>query len=304
MTLTAQQLASRNDGIGGSDAAAAVGLSPYKTPYELWLEKTGRREPEDLSDNDRVYFGNLLEDVVASEFARRRNCRVQRHRATIVHPKHAILRAHIDRRLIGVREGLECKTADLRMAARWGEEDTDDIPLEYWAQSVHYLAVTGFSAWHVAALIGGNTFRSYIVPRDEEAIEALISKELAFWDCVRTDTPPDPITLDDATLRWPSHIEGKRLVATAEIASAVASLSNTKARIKELEAEKAAAELKIKSFLGDAESLLDAEGRTLCTWKQAKASRVFDKERFEQEQPELHEHYLTTRPGSRRFLVK
>lgn len=304
MTLTAQQLASRNDGIGGSDAAAAVGLSPYKTPYELWLEKTGQRQPEDLSDNDRIHFGNLLEDVVAGEFSRRKRLRVFRQRATLVHPKHPILRANIDRRVVGARAGLECKTADLRLAARWGEEDSDDIPLEYWAQAVHYLAVTGYEAWHVAVLIGGNTFRMYVVPRDEEAIAALVEKELAFWECVRTGTPPDPITLDDTTLRWPSHIEGRRLLAPANIAADIATLKDVKAQIKTLEAEEDKLALRIKAYMEDAEALVDSEGKTLCTWRQARPSRGFDVQTFKAEQPELFEHYQISKPGSRRFLIK
>jgi len=294
----------RMKGIGGSDAAAAVGLSEWKSPYELWLEKIGAAPPPDLSDNESVRFGALLEDVVAEEFARRRGVRVWRQRSTLYHRTHNFMFAHIDRRIVGAREGLECKTASVRMAKRWGEENTDEIPIEYWAQAAHYLAVTGYDGWHVAVLIGGNDFRMYYVPRDDEAIAALIERELAFWECVKTGVPPDPMTLEDVKVRWPSHIEAKRVNATPEIVDALARFKEINAQIKALEKEQEPLEIAVKSFMADAAELVDERGKVLCTWKQAKASRVFDKDRFAQENPELYERYLVERPGSRRFLVK
>ncbi len=70
-------LAGRKKGIGGSDVAAILGFSPYKSPYQLWLDKTGRSERKE-SQNESAHFGNLLEDVVAKEFSRRSGMKVQR----------------------------------------------------------------------------------------------------------------------------------------------------------------------------------------------------------------------------------
>ena len=72
-----QFLAGRKKGIGGSDVAAILGFSPYKSPYQLWLDKTGRSERKE-SQNESAHFGNLLEDVVAKEFSRRSGMKVQR----------------------------------------------------------------------------------------------------------------------------------------------------------------------------------------------------------------------------------
>ncbi|RXJ70761.1 hypothetical protein CS022_22280 [Veronia nyctiphanis] len=112
----------RRLGIGGSDVAAILGLSPYRTAYEVWEEKTGRSEPDDLSDNDRVHFGNELEDVVAREYARRTGQKVQKRNHPFVHKTQPWLRANIDRHIVGADKGLECKTAD-KWAARdmWGK---------------------------------------------------------------------------------------------------------------------------------------------------------------------------------------
>ncbi|NLH44914.1 MAG: endonuclease, partial [Acholeplasmataceae bacterium] len=71
-------LKARNSGIGGSDAGIIVGLNKWKSPFQLWLEKTGQVEAESLSDNEFVYWGNVLEQVVADEFTVRTGKKVMR----------------------------------------------------------------------------------------------------------------------------------------------------------------------------------------------------------------------------------
>jgi putative phage-type endonuclease len=273
MTTTAPTF-DRLSGIGGSDAAAAVGLSPWKTPYELWREKTGEVAPPDLSDNDAVHFGTVLEDVVAQEFARRTGNTVRRVNEVLRHETVPHLYGHIDRRLVGVREGLECKTASLRMAKQWGEQGTDDIPIEYAIQASHYLAITGFEAWHVAVLIAGSDFRVYRVVRDEELIGSLVERERTFWRAVEERTPPDIATLDDAKARWPFD-RTPTVRATAEIENSVRRLAMVRGLLKELEAEDEKLQVAIKSHMGDAGKLLPVEGeRTLVTWKSQTATRL------------------------------
>jgi putative phage-type endonuclease len=261
-------------GIGGSDAAAAVNLSRWKSPYRLWQEKIGVPTVDDvLADKEQIRFGELLEDIVAREFARRRGVRVQRERQTLRHRDYPFMLAHIDRRIIGSREGLECKTASLRMARDWGEEDTDEIPVEYLAQAAHYLAVTGYVVWHVAVLIAGNDYRMYRIERDAELIEALIERERAFWAHVESRTPPEPTTLDDAFARWPQDTGETRLV-TPEIAADVTQLKEYRRTARSLKAQMESCELRIKNFIGGATGLNDEAGRTLLTWKTQSAARV------------------------------
>lgn len=273
MALSAEKLQVRLSGLGGSDAAAAVNLSRWKSPLRLYQEKLGEIEPDDLSDNEAVHFGNVLEDVVADEFSRRRGLKVQRDRRTLRHPDHTFMLAHIDRRVVGAREGLECKTASLRMCKEWGEEDSDEVPIEYLVQSSHYIAVTGFDAWNVAVLIAGNDFRMYRIERDEELIESLIARELDFWERVKTRIPPEPTTIEDAFSRWPQD-SGKSISATGEIAVDLASLKQLKTDEKSIEKSIEETGLRIRNFMQDATTLLGPDGKAIATWKTQSASRI------------------------------
>jgi putative phage-type endonuclease len=187
-------LQQRQQGIGGSDAAAAIGLSRFKTPYQLYLEKRGELAAENLDDKEVIRFGNLMEEVIAREYARRNGVKVRRRNAILEHPKYPWMRANVDRLIEGQRIGLECKNVDA-MAFRfgeWGEPGTDEVPDEYLFQCVHYMAVLDYPEWHLAACVGGNKLKTYIVRRDPELEQMLIEQEHAFWTRVENDDQPAP----------------------------------------------------------------------------------------------------------------
>lgn len=273
MSLSAEQLQTRLTGLGGSDAAAATNLSRWKSPLRLYQEKVGEIAPDDLSDNEAVHFGNVLEDVVADEFARRRGLKLMRDRRTMRSSDHPFMLAHIDRRVVGAREGLECKTASLRMVKEWGEEDTDEVPIEYLAQSAHYMGVTGWDAWNVAVLIAGNDFRMYRIERDDELIADLITRECEFWTCVQSRTPPEPTTIEDAFARWPQDT-GKPIRTDDATSIAFTHLKQLKADAKSIDLAIEAEELTVKNYMRDATTLLGADGKPLCTWKTQSANRI------------------------------
>lgn len=179
-------LSTRNSGIGGSDAGIIMGLNPYKSLYELWLEKTGAKEPDDLSNNERVYWGTQLEDLVAKEFAKRTSYEVRRI-GTVQSVEHPFMIANIDRWIVGRDFGLECKTAGAYADKDWQD---DEVPVSYYCQCLHYMAVTGAPCWYIAALIGGNKFVYKKIERNEDDIKALIAEEKKFWEMVKTNTPP------------------------------------------------------------------------------------------------------------------
>ena len=128
----------RNRGLGSSDAAAAIGLSPYKSPMELWLEKTGRKTPEDLSQSEPVFWGTTLEPILAKVYSERTENKVRRVNAVLQHPEHAFMLANLDR-AIGSDGVLEIKTAGHHSAPFW----EDGVPEAYQCQVLHQLAVTG-----------------------------------------------------------------------------------------------------------------------------------------------------------------
>ena len=287
--------------IGGGDAAAAVGLSPYCSPLQLWEEKTGRVQPQDFSDNDYVRFGILLEEIVANEFARRNNVKLRRVNQTLVHPKHAHMTGHIDRRVIGAKQGVEAKTAGLRMAKEFGEENTDSVPVQYLIQCQHYLAITGWEVWHLPVLIAGNDYRSYAVRRDEELIETLIERELEFYEHLRADTPPDPITLEDAARRWPlSKLD--YVIASEQTCADCLTLSQLRRAIAKLQAEADEKELAIKRAMGEAGTLIANGHVKLATWNHQESTRV-DIKRLRAEHPEIASECVKT-TNSRVFRLK
>lgn len=108
--ITEQQREARMHGIGGSDAPIILGVSPYKTPVELWQEKTGQTEPPNLDSVEVIQWGNLLEDVVADEFSRRTGLKLRRVNETLSDRRDPFLMAHLDRRVVGERALVEIKT--------------------------------------------------------------------------------------------------------------------------------------------------------------------------------------------------
>jgi putative phage-type endonuclease len=282
-------LGDRSEYIGGSDAAAICGLSPWKTAYQLYQEKRKEVPPPDLSANERVYWGTVLEEVVAREYSKRTGRAVRRVNRTLVHPTYDFIRAHIDRLVVGDDRILECKTTDAARASDWGEEGSEEIPRHYQAQPQHYLAVTGKAVCDVAVLIGGNRMRIYTIQRDEEFIAMLLEAEREFWERVQAGEPPDPATPEEAAARWrvtdPGEMEG-----LAEDYSAALQMASLAAQMGELEDQEKALKLQLMQRLGDAADTLLFRGQKLCTWKSSVA-RILDQKALEVAHPDIVEQF-------------
>lgn len=171
-------LAARNSGIGGSEAAVIVGMNRWKSPFQLWMEKTGEVEPEDLSNNEFVYWGTVLEQCVADRFAELTGKRVTR-RGMLQDEEVPYFFANVDRVIVGENAGLECKTTNAYAKDAW---EGDNIPDAYYCQCQWYMGVTGAEKWYIACLIGGNTFVWKEVARSDEDIAALREAAKAFWE--------------------------------------------------------------------------------------------------------------------------
>ncbi|WP_144157909.1 YqaJ viral recombinase family protein, partial [Paraburkholderia sp. BCC1885] len=190
----------RKGGIGGSDAAAAVGLNPYQSALELWLIKTGRDanlpkiDPNDTAEP--VYWGTLLEPIVAASYTKQTGNRVRRVNAVLQHPTIPFMLANVDREVVGCRnvQLLECKTAGESGSRLW----RDGVPEYVQVQVQHQLAVTGKQAADVAVLLCGQKLDVHRFERDDVLIARLIELEAAFWRYVETDTPPPADGSDSA----------------------------------------------------------------------------------------------------------
>jgi len=288
-------IAKRRKGIGGSDIAPMLGLSPYRSPYELWLDKTGRETatPDPMAA-ERMHFGNRFEALVAQEYAERTGRTVQRITKSLRHPRCAIALANIDRaivapgsrarwddktgRVLGATGILECKTAHA-LAVRgdeWGDAGTDQVPEAYWLQCQWYMGVASLSEADLAVLFGGQHFRVYTLAADAALFDDLLNAAGDWWQrYVIADTPPPVDTEADTRRRWPASRSGAQRIVGPDIAQACADMARLKANAEEIEAEVQKRRDLICAAFKDAESITHA-GRTLATWKHNKPSAKTD----------------------------
>lgn len=202
--VQAQWLANRNAGIGGSDVAAIMGLSPWKSPLEVWLEKTHRREPEDISHREAVAMGTELEETVLHMY-RKRHPERRPHRANA--SLTAIGRPWALASLDGITHDNELGAGVLEIKTGSKESEWEEgVPIHYLTQVVHYMSVTGYRFADVVALIGdrGLHYHEHRVLWDDDDIQAVVHAVDAFWaDFVEKDVMPALVT--------PLASEGKAL---------------------------------------------------------------------------------------------
>ena len=290
--LTTEQKQARSKGIGGSDVAALLGLSNWKTPIDLWAEKTGHKAPEDIGDKEFVHFGLVLEQIVAKEFEVRTGKKVRRKLKTVTHPKFDFMRANIDRDIVGERAGLECKCASAWLQQHWGETGTDDFPLYYLTQCVHYMEVFDYDRWYCAVLIGGNEFRWYVIERNAELADNLIAKEAEFWRLVLSKSPPDPVSFPDMVTLYPKD-SGAGIVATDAIFGKLGELAKLNEAAKGVENEQDRLKIEITEFMGRAGRLVDRSGSRLATWLSFEQTRVSSK-KLKAVHPEIYDELAET----------
>lgn len=300
----------RQQGIGASDAAAAVGISPYQSQLELWMIKTGRMsglaEPSLDEARSPLYWGNVLEPIVANHYSRKTGRKVRRVNAVLQHPdedKHWML-ANLDYAIAANDEVqiLECKTAGEFGARLW----KDGVPEYVQCQVQHQLAVTGKQAADVAVLICGQEFRTYRIQRDDALIEQLIKLERQFWHWVETDTPPPADGSDsaDKALRqlYPhDHGEVLDFTADSDMNQSFSELTQVREQLITLAQREAELKQYVQQNLGDASKANFANG--FISWKRSKDSVTLNTKALLQDKPNLINEYGQVRQGSRRFII-
>lgn len=294
-----QWLAERMTGIGGSDSAAACGMSRYKSRYALWLEKTGM--VPGVSETEPMRWGNLLEPIVRQEYCNRTGNVVLTPNSILRHPQYPFILGNVDGIVEGQPRGYEGKTA--RSADGWGDEGTNEVPDEYAIQVQHYMLVTGLPVFDVAVLIGGSDFRMYEVEADPEFQDLILEQEIEFWQLVQNGIEPQADSSEDVRRRWPAST-ARSLVVPENVVNWAHMLAAVRAKKAVLEDAEDRILASIQQHMADSESISTPSGEVLATWKSARGRVNFDVERFKQDHPELHKQYLRQGEGSRRFLLK
>lgn len=291
----------RRQGIGGSDTSVICGINRYKSPVELWMEKTGQLPPQEAGE--AAYWGTVLESVVRSEFSKRTGIAVNPVCQILQSVENPFMLANLD----GICEHpdygacvFEAKTASAFKSGEW--EDT--IPDEYQLQIQHYMAVTGYSAAYIAVLIGGNTFRYRLVERDEELIDMLVPLEADFWNHVQANTSP-PLDGSDASAkflseRFPHSMPKSRIVLPDAAFDLLARYDAACEQVEVFTEQKQEAENLLKQMLGEHEA--GTAGGRLITWKSVSQERL-DSKTLKAEHPALYKKYAN-KTTYRRFSIK
>lgn len=272
-------LQERMTGIGGSDAGTILGVNKWKSKTQLFFEKTNPEMVQEIS-NDAIHFGNVLEDVVAEEFAARTGKKVRRDNRMLRHPEHHFMMANLDRVVVGEKALLECKTTSQFNKEQW---EDDNVPAQYLCQIQHYMAVTGYEKAYIAVLIGGQSFIWKEIERDDELIQIIIEAEKDFWENnVQAGVIPE-IDGSEATSEFINHmyqnIDNEEIELGSEADTLIKAIESIKEDIKEQQQLQKKYENQLKDSLGH-----NTAGKTaayLATWKQ-QTRRNLDKKALEE----------------------
>lgn len=266
----------RKKGIGGSEVAAIVGMSRYKSAYSVYLDKIGELPP--VEDNPKMKAGRILEPVIADWFEEETGIKVQEQKWIFQHSEHPFMLANIDRWVPGENAGLEIKNTSEYNRNDWFDGHTEIIPVEYMLQANHYMAVTSADRWYVAVLIGGWDFQWRVIERDENLIKNLITIEKNFWeDHVLAKIPPEVGAQDTNLLNtaYPSSNPESWFDISEYYYDLIKELLDSKKSLKAAEERHESAKNKVKQLMGDNE-LAYWQGDKFCSWKSnKKGSRVF-----------------------------
>lgn len=274
-------LAHRRNGIGGSDAAAVVGMSEYTSPYMLWCDKTGRSK--ETEETEALRQGRDLEEYVAFRFVEAMAKKVHRSNFMYKNTLYPWAQANVDRLVSGENAGLECKTTNILNLKKF---KNGEFPDRYYTQCVHYMAVTGADRWYLAVLVLGSDFKVYTIERDEDEIEALMTAEKAFWeDYVLADKEPPmqgfPKESELVNAQYPD--DNGETIEAPEMAGVLANYFELKAMADEYKKRAEAVQNEIKAEMGECSCLL--AGGHKVTWKnQTRTS--FDYKRLIEDNPE------------------
>ena len=307
-------LKERKKGIGGSDVACVLGLNKYKSAFALYNEKKSE-ELEDF-DNEAMRVGRDLEEYVASRFTELSGIKVRHENAILINEDFPFIRANVDRLCVGVKAGLECKTASTWNAKNFGK---GEFPVNYYAQCVAYMAVTGLPDWYLAVLVMGKEFKVYKLTRDKDCdcpewcecavyvgadeIEALVEACRDFWcEHIEKNVPPAVFNSnDDEAITEACNPDSGQEIDMTGYLDKLTELTNLKRQIDELTAQKKQLEGEIKMFMGDCGKGY-ADGYKVSFTKQSRTT--YDVKRFIEDNPNVDLEPYKKVSESTRWTIK
>lgn len=312
MAITEEQKERRKKGIFASDAAQIMEGEGVR----IALEKMGLAEPQNFDDNMEIEIGNILEPLILDEYEKQREpLALERSPDTRFHKMFDWYGCHADALAdegIAIRN-TECKAIGSYNRSQWGDGG-DEIPDRVLWQVESQMDVLGVSETDVAVcFVNEQALKSLLTGRplpitiftvsaDEEIQFKIREASKKVWDCIATNTLPEPEQLSDVKLLY-GKASGDIIEADQEILDEYLALLSTKQTLARYEQEKELRELKIKSWMKTA-SELRSNGKTIITWRNDKDSLTLDKKSLTEKHPKLVKKFSITRLGSRKFLLK
>jgi len=292
-------LASRRNGIGGSDASSILGVNPYSSPLKVYLDKIGKAEEQET--NEAMRQGTDLEQYVADRFVEATGKKIRKCNKILQHPEYPWMLANIDRDIVGENAGLECKTTSPYSKFKFDEGEIN--PHYYW-QCIHYMAVTGADRWYVSIVVLGKAHHIFCIERDEEQIATLVVAEKDFWlNHVEPKVPPLPtgIEVDDEALKvlYPKGEESDAFIALDSMDDMLNLRALKVKQRDEIQAEINDIDQQLKMAMGTFERGISPSWTV--RWTNTSTSRV-DTKALKAKYPKIAEEVTKVTPG-RRFTV-
>jgi len=290
----------RKKGIGGSDASIVCGINSYKSPIELWMEKTGQIEPKVAGE--AAHWGTMLEPLIRVEFVQRTGLQIKQENAILQHSEYPFMLANLDGIVADPINGncvFEAKTTNAFKSDEW----IDNVPQAYQLQVQHYLAVTNLPGAYIAVLIGGNHFKWHYIARDDDLIAMLIELEKRFWHNVETFTPPAMDGSDASSElldRLYPNANKKTQITLDDALPLIAQYEESLVEEKTAGERKEQSINKLKALMGEHETCI--AGDRIITWKNISSDRL-DSKILKVEQPEIYSKYVS-KSSYRRFSIK
>jgi len=272
---------------------------------EVILTKQGKLEIPDLSTIEAVQMGHVMEPVIGRLAQNKLGIELNKIEESLTHKKESWFKSHFD--FAGTKDGqtilVECKNYNAGNRARF-DDVANTIPHADFAQLVHETAVFGNTRIYLAVLFGGQEFVMFPFDISEQQKDELIQQMAKVWGHVQAGTTLPPEDLEQVKLLYPKDAPETVRTASRSVEEACQALRSIKDEIKLLEGREEQLQTLIAGFMETASSLQTIDGRTLATWKAAKASKRFDPKLFQSAMPEIYEQFVVEQSGSRRFLLK
>lgn len=291
-------LLERAKSIGASDSSAVLGINPWKSNVELWLEKTNPESLLDQPDNLNMRLGRDMEPILRQLFTEETGLQVRQDNHTRYDDEYPFLSTNLDGRIVGDKVPLELKTTGM-----WDGM----IPDNYFCQLQHQMMVTNSPYIYFAVLVLSNFGKQFIVEkyeRNERFIADMRSKMVDFWmNYVVTGVAPDPVSVKDARLLYNETNQESVIEGSFDMITICEKIKDYNKDIKKIKAKADELRVSIMDTMKEDE-IMTYKGSTLSTWKKSKGKVKFDLNKFKKDHPDIYEEYSSHKDGNRMLIIK